>query len=217
MNKIVILFPGSFKPFHMGHLILLHKYIKYAIENYNESYNRPAIDVKIIISKKDREFINAQSTVNFLNDIKKYLVSDYSYWYGQTNKKYIPYANTNVDFYITECDSPIQECYRIVNESKARETKFMLVTSNKSFDLNRQHEMVMAFNYAGKYFKGFNKILKTNPATVAQVHVHGKCLNATYLRDCVKLDAMTGFIECYDGNIEREILEKYYKNLKALK
>jgi len=210
LDKIVILFPGSFKPFHIGHLILLHKYVKYAQEHYS---NVP-IEVKIIISKKERDGIEAPTSLTFINQIRKYITSDFTLWYRVKTQRFVNYTNFSVDVDLCKYNSPIQECYNIVNSSNSQYVKFMIVSSDKSFDLNRQNEMIRQFNYAGKYFKGFNKILKVNSGVYQQVGINGKTMNATYLRNCVQCGARDEFKKCYDFIDDQTIVEKYYNSLK---
>ena len=51
--------PGGFKPVHAGHIRIIESYLK--------GYPEYETNVYVIISKKDREGLNAQTSCAFLN------------------------------------------------------------------------------------------------------------------------------------------------------
>ena len=60
-SRLNILFPGSFKPVHAGHMAFMDMYLKGDDEHDTEVY--------VLISGKDRDGITALSSLQFLNKI----------------------------------------------------------------------------------------------------------------------------------------------------
>ena len=84
--KKVILIPGSFKPFHDGHLSLIESYLK--------SDFKPDL-IRFLISKKDRDGISAPVTLKFM-------------------KKVLKKFKDVVEVEVCDLPSPITECYDII-------------------------------------------------------------------------------------------------------
>ena len=129
MNKIILLYPGGFKPFHDGHLSMLESHIS-NIDNFIIN------EIIIIISSKSRDNLTADTTLWFLNQLKHNLELVY---------------NIKITPIISDIPSPIGKCYSIVNNSD--NSKYCLITSNKDNDLNRKLEFVSNYQQGGRYYK----------------------------------------------------------------
>ena len=135
--KYKLLFPGGMKPFHDGHLRIIESYLKNSINSINEVY--------IIISKKNREGITANSTLFFLNKIKNNIENLYK---------------IKLNIQISESPSPITLCYKIVGNSD-NDNIFCLVSSNKDND-KREQNFINDWTKNGKYYKNIEKVFKIN-------------------------------------------------------
>jgi len=102
--KKVILIPGSFKPFHDGHLSM--------IESYLESDFKPDL-IRFLISKKDRDGISASVTLKFMKNVLKKF-------------------KDVVEVEVCDLPSPITECYDIIIHSS--DTTYTIGGSDKDDD-----------------------------------------------------------------------------------
>ena len=192
-----LLFPGGFKPFHDGHLSILKRYIN----NIDKIY--------IIISKKDRAGISANSTLSFLENIKSALISKY-----------------NVDFQIIISDSPspIMQCYRIVGNSQDNEI-FCLVASSKDDD-KRVENFNKDWEINGKYYKGIQKVFRIETEQMPLLYerpdkFNNSSISSTVVRSDINEGLYNLFITSYqnmlnENIVSEESLSTYYKELKKL-
>ena len=102
--KKVILIPGSFKPFHDGHLLMIESYLK--------SDFKPDL-IRFLISKKDRDGISAPVTLKFM-------------------KKVLKKFKDVVEVEVCDLPSPITECYDIIIHSS--DTTYTIGGSDKDDD-----------------------------------------------------------------------------------
>lgn len=100
----VILIPGSFKPFHDGHLSMIESYLK--------SDFKPDL-IRFLISKKDRDGISAPVTLKFM-------------------KKVLKKFKGVVEVEVCDLPSPITECYDIIIHSS--DTTYTIGGSDKDDD-----------------------------------------------------------------------------------
>ena len=123
-KNINILFCGAFRPVHIGHINMIHYWLKSLINGIHPT-------VHVIISKNDRDGITAQSSYEFLTGI-----------FG----KY-----PNFDCFISEDKSPVYTAYMITAEKKYGEGFYSLVSSTKNGDDKRSNTFVEAFAKGGRY------------------------------------------------------------------
>ena len=93
MDKLHVMFPGSFKPFHSGHYQQIKKYLE--LPDYD-------VDVTIIISAADREGLKAETSKKFIDRV-----------YRQNNK---------VSSVIAEAASPIKYMYELIDKGSGTYT-----------------------------------------------------------------------------------------------
>ena len=120
---MVLLFPGSFKPFHDGHFLLLKRYIE---ELQPEK-------LYIIISNKNRSGITAESTEDFI----KIALGD-------------RLMDTEINIEISPSPSPINYCYKIIGNDP-EENEYTMVNSSKDSD-KRIEQFYELFKKGGKYY-----------------------------------------------------------------
>ena len=201
-NKNILLFPGGFKPFHDGHLSILESHIS----NIDKIHIN---NVYIIISPKSRDNIIADTTLWFLNNIKKNLIDYYK-------------VDFNIE--ISEFPSPIRRCYDMVNKDDLFD-KFCLVTSNKDNDLQRKIDFVNSYQYIGKYYdltKGEQTIMinaNIKPEKFKRNDEYdNENISSTILRQDLKNEDYESFKTGYYKMLKNKIininiLNEYYKLL----
>lgn len=125
-NKMILLFAGSYKPFHDGHFYMIKKSIE---------ANKPE-KAYIIISKKEREGLKAKHSLKFISKVFE------DEWKG-----------TKIEVLVSSKSSPIKEAYKIVKDYK-KETMFALVTSKKDGESDtRARDFYKAFKKGGRLYK----------------------------------------------------------------
>lgn len=199
----ILLFPGGFKPFHDGHLSILNSYLN-NIDNVHFDY------VYIIISNKNRGSINANTTYNFLNNIKDNL----NYFY-----------NTEFNIMICDIPSPIHKCYWYVGNS-LNDDKFSLVSSNKNNDIIRTNDFINAYQQGGKYYNELigEKTIRLNVDIEPTIYkfrddkFNNENISSTIIRDDIKNNDYFNFKAAYINMLYNQIitnkqLYNYFKKL----
>jgi len=195
----ILLFPGGFKPFHDGHLSILKSHI-FNMDNVHIN------EIRIYISKKDRDFIKASDTVWFLNRIKKNIENIY---------------DVTLLFSIPEYPSPIRQCY--IDAGNEINNMFCLVSSDKESDHIRSIQFSEAFNVSGKYYdeeKGnrcFNINVDIEPIIFKKRTDENnyKPISSSILRNDVKNHDFKNFITGYthminEGIVDITTLKRYF-------
>lgn len=121
---MILLFPGSFKPFHDGHFSLIKRYIE---ELSPEK-------VYIIISSKKRAGIPASASKNFIKKVFDGIWDDIEFDIKVTPKKI----------------NPINYCYKIIGNDK-EENQYAMINSDKDSD-NRVADFYELFKKGGDYY-----------------------------------------------------------------
>ena len=121
---MILLFPGSFKPFHDGHFSLIKRYIK------ELSPER----VYLIISSKKRAGIPASVSKNFIKKVFNGIWDDIEFDIKEKKKKI----------------NPINYCYKIIGNDK-EENQYAMINSDKDSD-NRVADFYELFKKGGDYY-----------------------------------------------------------------
>ena len=191
-NNKILLYPGGFKPFHDGHLLLLEDILyTYQINN-----------IYIITSNKDRDNISANDMVPIINSAINFLETHYS-----------PVSI----YYKCIQGSPIAECYKIVNNSNDNEI-FTLLSSNKSnTDYKRTVDFYEGYKVNGKYNKNiwdYDKVYDLNyiPSTYEFYNrndeYNNENISATILRQDILHNDFNNFKSGYQYMILRNIIDE---------
>lgn len=198
--KNILLYPGGFKPFHDGHLLLL--------ENVLDHNNKMNInEVYIITSNTVRDNITWQDVFPIISRCLKYLRNKYP------NIKFIFKHTGNV--------SPIRYCYNIINESDD-ETYAVLSSDKSQSDENRNNILYSQYEVGGKYNQDkwdFNKVFKIPLKYIKAYEYCDDIISASDLRKYIKCDLYDKFKQGYIyilGNKIISTLELYiiYKKLR---
>lgn len=201
----ILLFPGGFKPFHDGHLGILCSHI----------FNLDKIhidEVKILISKKGRDFIpDATDTYNFLMVIKPNIEKAW---------------NIKVSVEICDVLSPIRKCYMLAGDPDNHDM-YSLVSSDKDDDIIRKKDFGAAFAIGGKYYNPEvgEKTMYINTSVVpVQYRLRDDFLNyenisSTIVRSDIKSNDFYNFKCAYsymlsNGLVTKEILKEYFNSLR---
>lgn len=191
------LYPGSFKPFHDGHYMLLKRYIE-TYKNDSDAY------FMVIVSSTPREFITIDKSIEFITTI---IEDKLAY----NNIVVFPDAN------------PMRACYTIVGQSilhAFNKDTYTIITSTKGNDSKRFEDFYNSYNEGGKYYSGINKIFKPNDIIFEPILLNdGTPVNATTLRTYIKENDYESFKTGYkhmlnDGIISENDLKIYFDTLK---
>lgn len=178
MSKRVLLFPGGFKPFHDGHWLKLKQALS----------SRVADAVEIVMSKKDREGITANSTMWFLQQSEIF--------------KQWPMLKASV----TDEVSPVRECYKRASESDGS-IVYAILDADKDDVKSSPRSIAFnsAFQESGKYFDGITKTW-TLDLPRRSFELDGRVLSATYVRQSVKALDFDKFIYSYLSMLDDRII-----------
>lgn len=201
--KLVILYPGAMKPFHDGHLSLLEKYI-------SNNDNIVPFVVHIIISPSQRNGINAETTYNFIKQIK----------FANINKI------SDIQIQISN-SNPLMACYSICGYCNDLDTKFVLAASSKGDDLERVSAFNKVFSKGGKYYNPEipDKIYHLNVDSTPYYYknrtdnFNGCAISSTIVRYDIYNNDYTNFKTAYYNLLNKHlitenILKEYFNNLR---
>ena len=193
----IFLYPGAFKPFHDGHYMLLKRYI----DTYK---NNKDVQFIIIVSSTNRDFIDVNKSKYFISTI----IED-------------RLCKTNGIVYIDK--NPMRVCYSIVGESfndpNTINNLYSIICSSKGNDNKRFDDFYKSFNNGGKYYKGINKIFKSD-ITLEPIMIKDKTpINATELRKYILDNNFENFKLGYTNMLNDKIISekelfKYFNVLK---
>ena len=203
MKKIILLYPGGFKPFHDGHLSMLESHIS----NIDKFYIN---EVDIIISNKSRDNLTAETTSWFLNILKKNIEI---------------YYNVKINVIISDIPSPIGKCYSIVNND-IDGNLYCLITSNKDNDLIRKLDFVHNYQKDGKYYNNetgektvfINADIEPVIYKYRDDEYNNENISSTIIRNDIKNNSYklfrTGYMNMLSKQyITENILKLYFKKL----
>lgn len=188
-NKRILLYPGGFKPFHDGHLLLL--------ENVLQHNNELNIDkVYIITSDTNRDNITYKYIFPIISDCINYL-----------NNKY---PDITFEYKFTGNVSPIRYCYNLINESC--DEIFAILSSNKSKeDKNRNNTLYNQYIVGGKYNKNkwdFDKVFEIPDEYINAYKTNDKVISATDLRQYIKDNTYNDFKFGYTYMLNNNIIDE---------
>nr|DAL03562.1 MAG TPA: Phosphopantetheine adenylyltransferase [Bacteriophage sp.] len=193
----IFLYPGAFKPFHDGHYMLLKRFVEVYKDNSDVFFI-------IIVSSTNRDFIDIDKGRYFISTV----IED-------------RLCKNNGMVYIDK--NPMHACYSLVGKSFDNQHTindlYSIICSSKGNDNNRFDDFYSAFNKGGKYYKGINKIFKTNITTEPLIFEDIEPVNATILRKYIKDNDYNKFSTGYkhmlsDGIISENELKTYFNTLR---
>lgn len=201
MEKCNVIFPGAFKPVHVGHIMLMEKYLD------SPDYD---VNLTIMISKQDREGIHPESSKYFLEKVFA--------------------GRRNVKIMISPDPSPITTTYNIVGEKEYGDGIYAMGTSSKSDDLKRAESFTKKFQEGEKYYTpGVKAILFPVDPTPINYEGTGRRdvyasapISSTVVRQDVRNDDFENFKTSYMlllkskkyPKINEDVLKEYFELLK---
>lgn len=188
-DKLNILFPGSFKPVHAGHMNYIKKYL--------EDYEGAPTNLYVIIARKNRDGISANTSCDFLNKV-----------FG---------SFPNFHCVVADCDSPVTSAYNMAATKKFGDGRYALASSTKDTDERRSNDFVKYFSENGKYYTPGIRAEKLNALNVPLFKNRNDDfddtpISARVLRNDIFNDDYKKFSSSYDG-VDEETLHKYYEKL----
>jgi len=193
---MILLFPGSFKPFHDGHFSLLKRYIE---ELSPEK-------VYIIISSKKRAGIPASVSKKFI-------------------KKVFGKSWDNIEFIIKVTPkkiNPINYCYKIIGNDKEK-NQYVMINSDKDSD-TRVEDFYELFKKGGEYYH--NKSYAVDPEIETDAIYYSdrndeyadSPISSAIVRNDIINDDFDSFKLSYNNILEEtyislEDLEDYFEDL----
>ena len=198
-DKLNILFPGSFKPVHAGHMSLIDMYLKGDDQHDTQVY--------VLISGKDRDGITALSTLKFLNKI-----------FGR-------FPNFHA---IVTNESPVKAAYDLTATKEFGDGCYALAASTKESDVKRALDYNKCFISTGKYYTPGVKPLLLIPDALP-VYVNRKDeyndspISASIVRKDIMRDDYNAFLSAYetpflpDYVTEKDLIEYYNELLPLVK
>lgn len=130
MERCNVIFPGSFKPVHAGHILMMLSYLD------SKKYD---VYLTVVISKSPREGLSYENSKWFLEK------------YFENNKK--------VKIIVSEDTTPIVTTYNIIGEHKEGKGIYAMATSSKGDDIKRAEDIVQKFSKDGKYYDPKVKVI----------------------------------------------------------
>lgn len=193
---MILLYPGSFKPFHDGHFSLIKRYIK---ELSPEK-------VYIIISSKKRSGISASVSKNFIKKVFSGIWKDIEFIIKVTPKKI----------------NPINYCYKIIGNDKEK-NQYVMINSNKDSD-NRVNDFYKLFKKGGKYYHNGAYAINPEISTDAVYYsdrtdeFSDSPISSAIVRNDIINNDFDSFILSYNNilnetSIDIEDLEDYFEDL----
>ena len=183
VKKNIYIFPGSFKPPHIGHLINILKIIKnkncekiYIIISKkfrplnNEYYNlnnKSSEYIKCLAKKLNIEYTTKINTIKNINNnlIKNNMVitqnDSYKIW-----KFYLKYLPNNLKKKIiiikSKDNSPIITTFKLIkNNNNKNNNNYILLKSNKN-SLNKRFDFIKSNNIKKKIINEYKKLSSSN-------------------------------------------------------
>ena len=187
LKNVTILFPGSFKPIHIGHMNLIEKYL-----------NDPLVkEIKIFIGPGIRD--NIDSTLSL--KIMKLL------WPS--------YKENDITIDIVKYPSPILTCYKFIETAPIG--NYAIASSSKGKDAIRIKEFVNNFNVLKKYTKPEGVNIIEFPVDITPLcytrrtdDKNGTPISSTILRQDIANNDYENFKTHYLGYDENIILNVWW-------
>ena len=198
-SRLNILFPGSFKPVHAGHMAFMDMYLKGDDEHDTEVY--------VLISGKDRDGITALSSLQFLNKI-----------FGR-------FPNFHA---IVTNESPIKTAYDLTATKEFGDGCYALAASTKESDVKRALDYNKHFSTTGKYYtpgvKPLLLIPDVLPTYINRTDEYNESpISASVVRKDIMKDDYNAFLSAYETPYlpeyvkEKDILDYYNQLLPMVK
>lgn len=191
--KKILLYPGGFKPFHDGHLMLLKNAIYY--NNIDE--------VWILTGGKPRDKVSAELVSPIINSALTRLSEIF---------------NIETEYNIFSV-SPVERCYYLTSHGPDNFIYSML-TSNKENDLERAESFYNGYKVGGKYNQDIwdhDRAFMLNPKTYRKMTYYesNDYISATSIRESIYSDDYTEFLRGYKymlsyGYVTLDILKKFW-------
>lgn len=196
MEKINIMVPGGFKPVHAGHIRIIESYLK--------GYPEYETNVYVIISKKDREGLSAQTSCDFLNMIFK--------------------GFRNFHCIISQDRSPVITVYNMTATKYFGDGIYAMGTASKEDDPTRQVEYYKRFSNGGSYYTPGVEVVMIKPSRIQVYQTRDDDFNitpisSTIIRQDLIRDDYNAFRSAYDVPydsvyIDERAIKDYYDRLE---
>lgn len=198
-ERLNILFPGSFKPLHGGHIMMAQS----AYDMMSEEYD---VHIYYIIGGKERDSFSSTPTIELMRQIFAN----------------IPY----IDVIVSESYSPVHQAYVMTEKKEFGNGYYCLLSSTKERDIKRSRDFFRAFDKFGKYHtEGVKPILLENVSIPLEFtnrtdEFQYTPISSSVLRMDIMNDDFENFFDGYRLLIEckwmdKDMLDKYYNDLKA--
>lgn len=166
-DDVTILYPGSFKPLHAGHLNLIHKYLEQS--NIKQ--------IILFISPGSRDDIDPETSYK----IAKKLIHD----------KRVKIILDKTSY------SPILSAYRYVENKKIAKGKYALASSSKGKDYKRVKEFVKNYSTTYKHNLAQDVEIVEYSIDTTPFSIGDKIISASNIRKFIKENNFEYFKECY--------------------
>lgn len=197
-NRLNILFPGSFKPVHAGHMAYIDMYLTNEKEDAD-------VQLYILISSKERDCITAESSLRFLNKI-----------FGR-------FPNFHA---IVTSGSPVKAAYDLTATKAFGDGMYALAASTKDTDVQRALDYNRCFSKDGKYYTPGVKPMILIPDEVPTFinrndEFNESPISARIVRSDIMRDDYNAFLSAYEtpylpSYVKESDLIEYYNELKKM-
>lgn len=197
IEKINIMVPGGFKPVHAGHIELIESYLKGDPEHNTNVY--------VIISKKDRDGLNAQTSYEFLNKV-----------FGKFR---------NFHCMISPDNTPVYTVYNMTATKFFGDGLYAMGSSTKEDDIERQIEYNKRFSKNGSYYTPGVKVLMLTPEGIPMYQTRKDDFNhtpisSTIMRQDLIRDDYNSFLSAYEipylnEYVTEPMIQEYYRQLRS--
>jgi hypothetical protein len=198
-KRLTLLFPGSFSPYTDGHHSILMKYLGEA-----EAQGYEVDDIRIIVSKKDRDSIPSKINLWFMESL-----------YSQ---------DTRVHPSLAEKKSPIGDCYAIAKveyEDGKINNRFVAMVASTKDDDSRLEEFKTNLDKQGKGSQVVTLKVNNEPTVYngRKDGYEGKPISASVARQDIRNNDLESFRTNYQRILEysnKKNMPKYVDKLFAI-
>ena len=196
-ERINIMVPGGFKPVHAGHIELIASYLKGDPEHDTNVY--------VIISSKDREGLDAKTSIDFLNKV-----------FGKFH---------NFHCIISPDKSPVRTAYNMTSTKLFGDGTYAIGSSSKGDDHSRQEEYIKRFSEGGSYYTPGVKVIELAPENPPFYKTRDDDFNSTpisssIMRMDLARDDYNSFLSAFEipdveAYVNEPMIQEYYEKLKS--
>lgn len=189
--------PGAFRPVHAGHIKMIDTYIKGDSEYDTNVY--------VIISTKDRDGLQTQTSVDFLNNI-----------FGKYH---------NFHCITSPFRSPVYAVYNMTATKFFGDGIYAMGVSAKDDDSNRQSEYIAKFAVDGPYYTPGVETIGLLGCYVPFYKTrtddfNNSPISARVVREDIKRDDYSAFLSAYDDPdiamyVNEPMLREYFNELQS--